>query len=309
MGPVAKLTRRRDRRRSWPFCRALRGPYFGSAHGHLATGTENRRPDIDPQTHRLALDKGQLRYCPVCDAFEAIDQAIGVIGADARGVAEARFLRTYSDNVSLLAAAIQTDDDDRAFLDRLGIGVEEQPLDTLHFGENGSQPPWRGPPNCTSYTVYPALGSDTNDLLAKALGLEMGDGCCIVVDGKRRTSRKGIYAAGDVSMGSIRSASRWDTRRSQQPHFITTCVSVIAKRGNVDMRRRCANARILSLPIGQSAPRRRLRDRDSWRSRQKPRYLKSVRRNSQLPGSSCRVDSRPSQVWQSIERYFAPSIG
>lgn len=26
----------------------------------------------------------------------------------------------------------------------------------------------------------------------------MGDGCCIAVDQKQRTSRKGIYAAGDI---------------------------------------------------------------------------------------------------------------
>lgn len=47
-------------------------------------------------------------------------------------------------------------------------------------------------------TVYPALGSDSNDGLAHALGLEMGDGCCIAVDQKQRTSREGIYAAGDI---------------------------------------------------------------------------------------------------------------
>ena len=72
----------------------------------LSTGVENRRPAIDGETHRDALNRGLLRYCPVCDGYEATGQAIGVLGADANGVAEALFLRTYSDRITLLAAKV-----------------------------------------------------------------------------------------------------------------------------------------------------------------------------------------------------------
>lgn len=165
----------------------------------LATGTVNRRPNIDPVTHRDALNRGQLRYCPVCDGFEASGQAIGVIGADARGVAEALFLRTYSDNVTLLAVeTVEVDTDNRARLDQAGIKVEERPLARLDFSGHLVKAHLEGGGELPFNTVYPALGSDSNDGLAQALALGMGDGCCIAVDQKQRSSRKGIYAAGDI---------------------------------------------------------------------------------------------------------------
>ncbi|MDN3563307.1 NAD(P)/FAD-dependent oxidoreductase [Paeniroseomonas aquatica] len=165
----------------------------------LATGTENRRPNVNPATHRAALDRGLLRYCPVCDGFEATGQAIGVIGGNARGVAEAMFLRTYSDDITLLATEkIEIDEDDRALLGGAGIRIEERSLEGLDFGEHRVTARLQDGTELGFDTVYPALGSDSNDALAQALGLQMGDGCCIAVDQKQRTSHAGIYAAGDI---------------------------------------------------------------------------------------------------------------
>lgn len=165
----------------------------------LATGTVNRRPNIDPDTHRSALERGQLRYCPICDGFEATDQAIAVVGADQRGVAEALFLRTYSEDITLIAVdKAEIGADDLLKLDRAGIQLDPRPLDRLEFRESKVAVHLRGGGELIFDTVYPALGSDTNDVLAKVLNLEMGDGCCIAVDQKQRTSRKGVYAAGDI---------------------------------------------------------------------------------------------------------------
>lgn len=165
----------------------------------LATGTENRRPDIDAETHRSALDRGQLRYCAVCDGFEATGQAIGVIGGDTHGVAEALFLRTYSENITLLAkGTMKIGSDERALLDKLGIKIEERALARMEFDTNHAVAHLKDGGHLRFDTVYPALGSDANDMLAQALKLEMGDGCCISVDQKQRTSREGIYAAGDL---------------------------------------------------------------------------------------------------------------
>lgn len=165
----------------------------------LATGTVNRQPDIGAATHRRALDAGLLRYCPVCDGFEATDQAIAVLGADQRGVAEALFLRTYSNDITLLAAEeVEVGDDDRKRLEAAQIRLETQPVAKLDFGDDRLVAQLRDGRELIFETLYPALGSDTNDALAQALGLEMGDGCCIAVDQKQRTSRKGVFAAGDI---------------------------------------------------------------------------------------------------------------
>ena len=165
----------------------------------LATGVVNRRPDVDPATHRSALDRGLLRYCPVCDGFEATDQAIGVLGASARGVAEAAFLSAYSKNVTLLAVeAAEVEATDQALLDRLGIRLEERPVARLDLTGARAVAHLDDGAELRFDTVYPALGTDTNDMLAQALGLEMGDGCCIAVDQKQRTSVGAVYAAGDI---------------------------------------------------------------------------------------------------------------
>lgn len=165
----------------------------------LATGTENRRPDIDPACHRRALDAGLLRYCPVCDGFEASDQTIGVIGGNARGVAEALFLRTYSPRVTLLAVdEMEIGPSDAACLDRAGVAIERSPIAKLDFRETDVAICLDDGRELQFDTVYPALGSNSNDMLAHALGLEMGDGCCVAVDQKQRASREGVYAAGDI---------------------------------------------------------------------------------------------------------------
>lgn len=137
----------------------------------IATGVENRRPALDADTHRDALQRGVLRYCPVCDGYEATGLAIGVIGANTHGVAEALFLRTFSDRITLVAH-----EGDRVAL-HLTDGSE------LHVD-----------------TVYPALGSDSNNALARQLGVELSDDGCIVVDTKQRASVAGVYAAGDIVM-------------------------------------------------------------------------------------------------------------
>ncbi|WP_299112675.1 FAD-dependent oxidoreductase [uncultured Bradyrhizobium sp.] len=49
-------------------------------------------------------------------------------------------------------------------------------------------------------TVYPALGSDSNNALARQLGVALSDDRCIVVDTKQRASVAGVYAAGDIVM-------------------------------------------------------------------------------------------------------------
>ena len=164
----------------------------------LATGVENRRPAMDTATHRDALNRGLLRYCPVCDGYEATGQTIGVIGADRHGVAEALFLRTYSHDVTLLAyEAVALTDEDRERLSAAQVGVRESPLATLTFA-NSVSAHLRDGTECTFDTIYPALGSDSRNALARQLGLALSDGSCILTDARQRTSLEGVYAAGDI---------------------------------------------------------------------------------------------------------------
>ena len=165
----------------------------------IATGVENRRPSIDAAAHRDALDRGLLRYCPICDGYEATGQAIGVIGADTHGVAEALFLRTFSDRITLVAHHdFELDPCDRGALDEAGIAVAPSALDQIHFSEKHVTLRLADATELQFDTIYPALGSDSNNALAQQLGAELSDDRCIVVDTKQRTSILGVYAAGDI---------------------------------------------------------------------------------------------------------------
>jgi thioredoxin reductase (NADPH) len=84
----------------------------------LATGIV----DIAPQMEGLdeAVRTGLVRYCPVCDGFEASDQRIAVMGASEGAISKARFLRTYSNQVTLLWQHV-SEPPARRELDRDGI--------------------------------------------------------------------------------------------------------------------------------------------------------------------------------------------
>jgi thioredoxin reductase (NADPH) len=69
----------------------------------LATGVMNNRPRMREDLHDEALERGLIRYCPICDGYEVTDRKIGVIGTQTHGHNEAVFLRTYSQDVTLIA--------------------------------------------------------------------------------------------------------------------------------------------------------------------------------------------------------------
>jgi thioredoxin reductase (NADPH) len=60
----------------------------------LATGIVDKSPEMDGLEEAIA--DGLIRYCPVCDGFEATDRRLAVFGSGAGALAKARFLTTYS---------------------------------------------------------------------------------------------------------------------------------------------------------------------------------------------------------------------
>ena len=168
----------------------------------LATGVVNNRPNIDDADHDRAVAEGRLRYCPICDGYEVIDRAVGVIGTRTHGYNEAVFLRMYTKRVTLIApdATHELSDEERASLRELGIGLADGPCGKLRLeGDTIVAPTADGPIAFDS--IYPALGSVIRSQLAVDLGAEASDEGCLVVDDHQRTSVPGLYAAGDVSKG------------------------------------------------------------------------------------------------------------
>src|SRR4051812_6343055 len=134
----------------------------------LATGIVDESPDLPGL--KDAIYRGALRFCPICDGFEATDKRIGVLGPLRMAASKARFLRTYSRDVLVLPIdePAKSGDETQA-LQRDGIVVEERVTDVERSGDkvavvfgNGRRLPID--------VLYPALGCDVRSQLATALG-------------------------------------------------------------------------------------------------------------------------------------------
>ena len=49
-----------------------------------------------------AVSAGSIRYCPVCDGYEATDRRIAVLGSGTDASTKAKFIRSFSRQVTLL---------------------------------------------------------------------------------------------------------------------------------------------------------------------------------------------------------------
>ncbi|WP_395331816.1 NAD(P)/FAD-dependent oxidoreductase [Novosphingobium sp. BL-8H] len=168
----------------------------------LATGVVNNRPEIAPEIHDVALARGLLRYCPICDGYEVTDRRVGVIGTRTRGHNEALFLRMYSKDVTLIAPDGELDlsKDEMARIQEAGITLRDGPCAPLRIEGDAILAPVPGG-TLAFDTIYPALGSIIRSDLAIMLGADATEDGCLVIDDHQRTSVPGLYAAGDVAKG------------------------------------------------------------------------------------------------------------
>lgn len=169
----------------------------------LATGVSNHRPPLVAEAeHDAAVAAGLLRYCPVCDGYEVRGRRVAVLGSDAHGVAEALFLRGYSDRVTLLPARFaEVGADDRRRLADAGIAVVEPAVTALAFGGGEVAVSLADGTGLAFDTLYPALGTHANSRLARELGVALVGDQCIAADDHMATGTPGVWTAGDVVKG------------------------------------------------------------------------------------------------------------
>ena len=168
----------------------------------LATGVVNNRPRMSPELHDVAVARGLLRYCPICDGYEVTDCKVGVIGSRTHGLNEAVFLRMYTDDVTLISpdGEHSLSDEERRKLSDLNVQVVDGPCEPLMISEDRICV--RTPSGVLAFeSVYPALGSVIRSELAVALGAKASEEGCLVVDSHQRTTIPGLYAAGDIAKG------------------------------------------------------------------------------------------------------------
>jgi thioredoxin reductase (NADPH) len=160
----------------------------------LATGISDANPAL-PGLQR-AVAQSLLRYCPICDGYEALDKAIGVVGPIDHAAKEAAFLRTYSRSVSI----IPLDAAERHSHSPSGQGIDLAPAPPRGFHQTGSGivVELENGERRNFDVLYAALGCTVHSELADALGARRNNIGSLEVDSHQRTSVEGLYAAGDV---------------------------------------------------------------------------------------------------------------
>jgi thioredoxin reductase (NADPH) len=179
------------------FALAIEGT--GTVHGRfvlLATGVVDRLPDL--ANIEAAIRAARVRICPICDAYEAIDQRIAVLGDGDLGMREAAFLTTYSPSVTLLHLGSAS-----TLSEPPGRGVELLPVDLASVSVGAGPIEVKVPdqePRAFD-CLYLALGCEMQSRLAVRWGATHDAENNLVVNAHQETSIDGLYAAGDVVRG------------------------------------------------------------------------------------------------------------
>ena len=190
------------RREGEGFVAALDNGHQGAIHARtvlLATGIVDKKPDIPNWKDGVA--HGTLRFCPICDAYEAIDRNVAMYAPTQSRVKHALFMRTYTDRLTLFCHIpdVPLTDTQRRELEDADVRVVEAPVDKIFLAEDlapviqlqdGSEHRFD--------MLYPMMGDIARSELATRLGAECNEERELVTDTKQRTSVPGLYAAGDV---------------------------------------------------------------------------------------------------------------
>jgi len=163
----------------------------------IATGLVDEEPGVPGLV--TAIYDGAIRFCPICDAYEATDRRIGVLGPMSSAGSKALFLRTYSRDVTLFAVDGERHVESGLMpaLHQAGVRIAMHPAKVEH--ERGAAVvTCRDGARYQIDVLYPALGCTIRSDLALGLDAAANEAGNLVVDDHQKTSVEGLYAAGDV---------------------------------------------------------------------------------------------------------------
>jgi thioredoxin reductase (NADPH) len=162
----------------------------------LATGLVDHCPPIEGELANCPSEA--IRFCPICDGYEALDQRVGVLGGIDAGSKKALFLRTYTEAVSLFLTDETIDTVSRGKLDENDVQIVHKPKRIKLANECTVAILTESGERHELDALYPALGCTVRSELATALGASCTENGNLLVDDHQRTSVEGLYAAGDV---------------------------------------------------------------------------------------------------------------
>jgi len=160
----------------------------------LATGLIDESPNVEGLGS--GVYDGAVRFCPICDGFEAMDRRIGVLGSADEAGRKALFLRTYSRSVMLFGKGGNSEAM-RETLRQAGIRRAGRAL-RVECLQDGVRVTVEGGDCFDLDVLYPAFGCQVRSELAAGLDADCTEVGNVIVDAQQRTSVECLYAAGDI---------------------------------------------------------------------------------------------------------------
>ncbi|EYD72938.1 Thioredoxin reductase [Rubellimicrobium mesophilum DSM 19309] len=167
----------------------------------LATGVRDHLPPVEDAVRHVR--EGLIRQCPICDGYEVQGKRVAVLGHKPCTAGEALFLRTYTDDLTLVTMGepLTVQPEDRERLDAVGVKIVETPLRGLDCTRDRVEAHLADGTTLRFDTAYSGLGSEPHTDLGRMVGADLMEDGRFVTDAHQRTSVPGVYAAGDAVTG------------------------------------------------------------------------------------------------------------
>jgi thioredoxin reductase (NADPH) len=164
----------------------------------LSTGVIDRKPAL-PNLREI-IYRGNMRLCPICDGYEAIDCRVAVLGPVGEALKKLLFLSTYTRDLTFLPVGsdLSLNDEQAETLRKLGIELPLRAIADLKVEGDAITAVMADGALHRVEVLYPALGADARSELLISLGGRVNENGCILTDPHQQTTVPGVYAAGDV---------------------------------------------------------------------------------------------------------------
>jgi thioredoxin reductase (NADPH) len=168
----------------------------------LATGGLDVQPELNGIG--LAVHDGLVRYCPICDAFEAAGRRVALVAYGKCRIKEALLLRGYTADLTVLTFGkdIEITPEEHRLLTDAGVQILRDPIARFSRRDEEIEAwPKHAEKPVLFDILYSALGTRIHFKLALDVGAAADEDGALIVDRHQRTTVPGLFAAGDVVQG------------------------------------------------------------------------------------------------------------
>lgn len=160
----------------------------------LATGVRDVLPDIPGLA---PLFGGVVAHCPFCHGHEFAGGRVGVLGSGAPAAHVGALMSAVASAVVVFTDGATPDEGAAAALPDLAVRPER--VTRVSAGTDGVRLKLTGGESVDLAGLFVAPTYHQSAPFASQLGLELTDSGCVAIDEFGRTSRAGVFAAGDLA--------------------------------------------------------------------------------------------------------------